>query len=93
MTSSQNLRTFAASGAHRAFRHHMVMALLNRRGTLHAAAQGFTLVELVIVLAIVLAILLALALPRYRDARNSAMIGARSREAVSFAKDCAFINV
>lgn len=92
MTSAPRNRERAASGTNAAFRHRMVVALLNRRRNLNPAAQGFTLVELMIVVAIV-GILSAVALPNYLSARSAALIGSRVGEAVGFAKECAVIAV
>lgn len=92
MTSAHNFCSRAANGTNAAFRHRMVVALLNRRRGLNPAAQGFTLVELMIVVAIV-GILSAVALPNYLQARSAAQIGARVGEAVGFAKECAVLKV
>jgi len=51
-------------------------------------AQGFTLIELMIVVAIV-GILSAVALPNYLGARNAASAGAAIGEMIGFAKECA----
>ena len=51
-------------------------------------AQGFTLIELMIVVAIV-GILSAVALPNFLQARNAAEAGAKVGEAVGIAKECA----
>jgi type IV pilus assembly protein PilA len=92
MTSSPYLHKRAAAGTSAAFRHRMVVALLNRRKSLNPVAQGFTLVELMIVVAIV-GILSAVALPNYLQARSAALIGSRIGEAVGFAKECAVLTV
>jgi type IV pilus assembly protein PilA len=92
MTSAPYLHKRAAAGTSAAFRHRMVVALLNRRKSLNPVAQGFTLVELMIVVAIV-GILSAVALPNYLQARSAALIGSRIGEAVGFAKECAVLTV
>ena len=51
-------------------------------------AQGFTLIELMIVVAIV-GILSAVALPNFLQARNAAEAGAKVGEVVGIAKECA----
>ena len=51
-------------------------------------AQGFTLIELMIVVAIV-GILSAVALPNFLQARNAAEAGAKVGEMVGIAKECA----
>jgi type IV pilus assembly protein PilA len=90
MAPAANLRLRTAPGSNAAFRHRMVVSLLNRRKTLNPLAQGFTLVELMIVVAIV-GVLSAVALPNYLQARSAALLGARIGEAVGFAKECAVI--
>ena len=51
-------------------------------------SQGFTLIELMIVVAIV-GILSAVALPNFLGARNAASAGAAIGEMIGFAKECA----
>jgi type IV pilus assembly protein PilA len=51
-------------------------------------SQGFTLVELMIVVAVI-GILSAVALPQYLGARNAAAAGAAVGELIGLAKECA----
>ncbi|WP_232756483.1 pilin [Vulcanococcus limneticus] len=65
-----------------------LLRTLRARQNRNLIAQGFTLVELMIVVAIV-GILSAVALPQYLRARDAAQAGANVGEAVGIAKECA----
>lgn len=66
----------------------LLRALKRIKSPARTAAEGFTLIELMIVVAIV-GILSAVALPQYLTARRAAQAGAIIGEATGLAKECA----
>jgi type IV pilus assembly protein PilA len=69
-------------------RTNLQLELLRKLRQRKGQAQGFTLIELMIVVAIV-GILAAVGIPKFLDVRNNADAGSKVGEVVGLAKECA----
>ena len=69
-------------------RTNLQLELLRKLRQRKGQAQGFTLIELMIVVAIV-GILAAVGIPKFMDVRDNADAGAKVGEVVGIAKECA----
>ena len=69
------------------FRSNLIKNLSTKKGKRSKLQQGFTLIELMIVIAIV-GVLTAVGLPQLSKAQDRAKVSAARQEAVNYAKDC-----
>ncbi len=69
------------------FNRQFIKALSTQKGKKSKLQQGFTLIELMIVIAIV-GVLTAVGLPQLSKAQDRAKVSAAKQEAVNYAKDC-----